>query len=227
MNVSNFLRAPFVTDRLAVMSHTGQVLGIFHIETTTFEGEINYFQLPEGAVPIVSVLHPAGYEFVAVVYEHQQLANRPWLGFGCFLSANEGHHGTFKITSCAVVLERDVGVTGSVLRGQQVHVSVGSPEPQQPGWSGTVNKQVLNGIPYFEFSWLELWKKRSSQPVAGIQVLSVPPQFRAAVVGTPGNLFDKIRIIRLGDIEAGTYIFNLRTIGVVREEISFTLTVKD
>ena len=228
MKFSNILSKPVRTDRIVVMAGTGQVYGVYHIEPTQFEGQLSTFVL-EGAHVRICVAQPhANIEYVAAVYPHEALAKRPWLGFTAFLSVEDGHYAEHKVTQTSNVKEYSIGVAGPALLGQQLTVvPSGSPAQEDQGWTGNVNTTVLNNLPYFEFSWLALWQKRSAKPVAGITVLSSPDGFRAAVVGKPGELWDTIRIIRLAPIVAGTYEFKLRTSGIDRQDISFTLTVKD
>lgn len=113
--------------------------------------------------------------------------------------------------------------------------------PLALNWQASVEFAALNGdCPFLDFNWLTLFKVSSADPATRIVVVSNPapiapdplPPIVASVIGIPtatanGTLYDTVRLMKLGDIVAGTYVFNFRVYDTFGQftAVALTLTV--
>lgn len=165
-----------------VQNSTFEVVGMFAIPETTFDGtETTYVVQPGagGTVDIQSVTLPAkiaapdyppSQQFMAVTYTYEEAVPLPWGGFSEFIP-NETT-GYYSRWSTPVALRRhwyDPGsLIGSFLHGMAVYPiwvpppSAPTPDPEDGTlrWAVTLNlAAVAKECTFFDFNWVTLFQE--------------------------------------------------------------------
>jgi hypothetical protein len=230
----------------------GNLQGFFTIASTTFNGSETSFTLADGAVPIQSVTLPkkvsdgSNYgvqQYMAVVYPDDQVSKRPWVGHSAWVDTNDtGYAISYSMPSQGWYTRYNRGTLITNLRVNMAALSMTPPSSTPPSATNATQRWVasMNRLSselecgFFDFNWVSLFKASSpsidplsitivSNPAGGVFKSTLVPY--QVVAGQGGVQFNTVRIIRLLDAAAGTYVFNYQVTDTKGNTTPCTLTL--
>lgn len=243
------LMSPSTQTILPVVTDNGNLQGFFSIASTTFAGTETSFPLAEGPVALTTVTlpqkvydghHIGVQQYMAVAYDDPKA--RAWLGYSAFVGVNDTGYGMQHLMPSQGWFTRfNRGVLITNLQVNMAADSPAVPSSTQPTaqngairWvaSMNVNSTQLEGG-FFDFPWIDLFKAKSSATAMRIEIVSNPigGAFKSTLVPNPaitplgGVEFNTVRIIRLQEAVAGSYVFTYKVYDDQNQSTTCTLTL--
>lgn len=234
------LKAPSSQTILPIIcGGNGMLRGFFTIAKTVFTGAETTFALAEGPVAIKSVTLPdtvddgRGYgvkQYMAAVYDDDELFARPWIGYSAWVDTNDtGYALSYSMPTQGWMTRYNRGVLITnllvAMDEQSLLPPADLPPVVTPGAVRWVASMDVNGSQlecgFFDFNWVDLFKVTSpgNNPIR-LDLVSNPPggAFKSTLVPyqaiqpTGAVEFNTVRIIKLLNAAAGTYVFNYNVV---------------